>query len=147
MARLHRIVLAALALTCGCSGTPGRLASVATPLVATGPREVVTSDGQFVAAYRPEPDPLPFNETFDMTVQVTAAPGCSADLDGCRIQVTAWMPEHNHGMTRTPVVRQVGPATFLLEGLLLHMPGYWEIVVNVFAGATSGRAVFPVMIE
>jgi hypothetical protein len=51
------------------------------------------------------------------------------------LRVDAQMPEHRHGMNYRASVRPQGPDRFIVEGLLLHMPGRWEFTFEVNAGA------------
>jgi cytochrome c peroxidase len=47
------------------------------------------------------------------------------------LKVDAHMPAHRHGMNYTPKVIALGPGRWRAEGLLLHMPGHWELVFLV----------------
>ena len=44
-----------------------------------------------------------------------------------RLDVSGWMPDHNHGLVQIPKVRQVGVGHYRVEGLLLHMRGAWQL--------------------
>jgi len=102
-----------------------------------GPREGTTDDGRFVARYQPTPDPIPFNEHFELTVEIEGwQPGVSLALDFV-------MPSHGHGMTTTPGVEHLGEGLFSVVGLLLHMTGAWELYVDLTEGGVRERIVLP----
>jgi hypothetical protein len=50
------------------------------------------------------------------------------------LRVDATMPEHQHGMNYRASVRPQGPDRFIVEGLLFHMPGRWELRFDINAG-------------
>ncbi|MGR3617265.1 MAG: hypothetical protein ACU0BB_14640 [Paracoccaceae bacterium] len=43
----------------------------------------------------------------------------------------AVMPAHQHGMNYTPTVAELGEGTFRVEDMLFHMPGVWEIQMEL----------------
>jgi len=47
------------------------------------------------------------------------------------LKIDAHMPEHRHGMNYAPKVTALGPGRWRAEGLMLHMPGKWELVFVV----------------
>jgi hypothetical protein len=63
------------------------------------------------------------------------------------VAVDARMPAHNHGMNLQPRVTAVGDGAFRAEGLLFHMPGTWELYVDVTRAAEMERATFVVNVE
>ena len=70
----------------------------------------------------------PFSIEFVLCPRLTPAP----PID--RITVDAWMPAHRHGMNYRPTLVGTPPAPLRADGLLLHMPGRWEIVFELRAG-------------
>jgi hypothetical protein len=46
-------------------------------------------------------------------------------------RVDAVMPEHQHGMNYRPTVKPLGDGRWRAEGLLFHMPGRWELRLDV----------------
>jgi hypothetical protein len=50
------------------------------------------------------------------------------------LRVDAQMPEHKHGMDYRATVRPQGPGRFVVEGMLLHMPGRWEFSFDLNVG-------------
>lgn len=62
------------------------------------------------------------------------------------VRVDASMPEHRHGMNYRP--RVSGEAgRYRVEGLMFHMPGRWEFVVEIRAGGRTERATLSRRIE
>ncbi len=109
-------------------------------------RAVTTLGGDYRVEYVPGPDPIPLNEPFGLTLTVTDTRGDA--LPGSpEVRVDGWMPGHGHGMNTTPEVLAVDEKTYAVEGMLFHMPGDWEIYVDVVTGGTAKRAVFPVQLE
>lgn len=49
-----------------------------------------------------------------------------------RLDVSAWMPDHNHGLVQLPEVLDLGGGRYRVEGLLLHMRGRWELRFGIF---------------
>ena len=86
--------------------------------------------GGYYVKYSSSPDPIPFNEEFNIEITAYAAENPTDTLTDFTIEVDAQMPEHNHGMNQRPnVTMEEGLA--LAEGMLFHMTGYWEIVILI----------------
>ncbi len=51
-------------------------------------------------------------------------------------RVDAVMPEHRHGMNYRPSLKALGDGRWRAEGLMFHMPGRWELRLDV---AKDGR--------
>lgn len=116
-------------------------------VVVEGERSGTSRDGSFVVRWTPDPDPLPFNAPFSVIIEVARAETpdrLSAEVD---ILVGAFMPDHGHGMNRLPRLTRVGDGRFRVDGMLFHMPGYWELVVSIYAGTESDQAVLPIVLE
>lgn len=51
---------------------------------------------------------------------------------GADIDLSADMPEHLHGMTTKPLVQETDiPGLYLVRGMNFHMPGYWEVTLDI----------------
>jgi len=81
-----------------------------------------------VLTLRPAPSPLPLNAPFALELGLCAQNGAPVSDPP---KVDAWMPAHRHGMNYRPTVTVLGPGRFRAEGLLFHMPGRWEVIVEV----------------
>ena len=102
-------------------------------------------------------------ETADFTVGIVTQPATvipdrvfEADLYVCPrssppavvdARVDARMPRHDHGMNYRPLVQRVGEGRFHVSGLVFHMPGLWEFVIDLHADDRSQRAILPVRVE
>jgi hypothetical protein len=64
----------------------------------------------------------------------------TAPVDGLKIDVVPFMPDHNHGTTAVAVKAQ-GAGTYLIAPLNLYMAGYWEITFDL----TDSSGSTPVM--
>ena len=56
------------------------------------------------------------------------------------LTVDAAMPEHGHGMNRVPKIARADDGHFVVEGLLFHMTGRWELYFDITRGAVTERA-------
>lgn len=50
------------------------------------------------------------------------------------VRVDAGMPAHRHGMNYRPVLSEVGPGAWRAEGMMFHMPGAWEVRLDLEGG-------------
>jgi hypothetical protein len=86
---------------------------------------------RYVLAWRAVPS-IHVSEFFALDVALCSREG---QPRVATLRVDAQMPEHRHGMNYRASVRPTGPDRFVVEGLLLHMPGSWEFTFDVNAGA------------
>ena len=77
--------------------------------------------------FRGVPSPLPLNATFALEIAVCARNGAAVAPPG----VDARMPAHRHGMNYRPSLVEKAAGLFRADGLLFHMPGRWEFVLEV----------------
>ena len=81
-------------------------------------------------AWRAKPQPIAVGTPFSVEFEVCPR-SASTTID--RLQVDAWMPEHQHGMNYRPSVTG-RPATLMrADGLVFHMPGRWQLVFEMQA--------------
>lgn len=106
-----------------------------------------TSWGTFHVKVVPQPNPIPFNQLFGLAITVSPAKDPRQVLDDATVAVDARMPAHNHGMNLQPRVTPAGAGTFRADGLLFHMPGTWELYVDVTRAAEMERATFVINVE
>ncbi|MEM7309367.1 MAG: FixH family protein [Planctomycetota bacterium] len=102
------------------------------------------SRGGVVVLCASRPAPIPLNEPFELDVEVRSSAAHGQAVDGARVYVTGWMPDHQHGMVRQPETTELGGGRYRIEGMLFHMPGHWELRVDVIAGRKPERATFDV---
>jgi hypothetical protein len=75
------------------------------------------------AWWQAEPAPLRVGQPFALVVTLCPA---QAQL----LRVDAHMPEHRHGMNYRPTLQPLGNGQWRAQGLLWHMPGRWELVLE-----------------
>lgn len=102
-------------------------------------RSATTDGGTWTVSYVPSVDPIEVSENFTITVSIDsgATEGASVDFD-------ATMPAHGHGMNTDAEVTDNGDGTWLVEGMLLHMPGHWRMMADVSSGDSTETATFDV---
>ena len=105
-----------------------------------------SASGDFTVTLTELPATVPSNELFAFGVTLVAADGIDpAELE---ILVDAGMPQHAHGMTVRPTAqRERGNGRYEVDGMLLHMPGSWELYVDVIDGPYTERVTFYVMAQ
>ena len=100
----------------------------------------MTEQGGYEVAFEVPDGGFPLSEEFDLAFTVATADGTpAADAE---LSVTAWMPDHGHGMNQEPTVTSNGDGTFLAAGMLLHMSGAWDVYADVSVdGATESATL------
>ncbi len=63
------------------------------------------------------------------------------------VKTDASMPEHKHGMNYRPIVSPQGDGRFLVEGMMFHMAGHWQLVFELQSGNGVTRLLHDVLIE
>jgi hypothetical protein len=103
---------------------------------------LTSEDAAFELQWSTVPPALPFNALFEMHVSArfTGNAGAAAETRPIRLNVTATMPEHAHGMNTRAAVEALGDDRFIVRGLLFHMAGSWEIVFELAKGRVRDRA-------
>ncbi len=93
----------------------------------------VLSDGDVQATWRLADVPVIMVGTH-FALQVRACP-VTAEL----VRVDATMPAHRHGMNYRPSIAATGPGAWHVEGLMFHMRGSWELVLELRQGGRMHR--------
>lgn len=121
---------------------------VATPLPEwTKHARIESNAGSYVVHVQPAPAELPDNEPFELRVWIASAARPNEVQRNVRLAVDASMPEHGHGMNRTPKIVRAEGGEFVVQGMLFHMTGRWELYFDVTAGALTERAQADVVLE
>ena len=107
-------------------------------------RRFTSNTGTFTVEMRFLPTPVPLNEPFTVDFNMTAKP---ADRSTMTVEVDARMPAHFHGMTRVPKVTRQADGSWRAEGMRFHMPGRWEIHVDVTRNGVTERAQTDVILK
>jgi len=106
-----------------------------------------SNGGLYYVAYLLPGGEVPLNEEFSIELRIVDAASRSSVVEGAEVAVDARMPDHGHGMKQSARVVRREDGSFLVEGLLFHMPGYWEVYVDVSRGAVTERAQFGIELE
>jgi hypothetical protein len=91
---------------------------------------MTAATGTFTARWS-APDPIPVADPFTVEIELFADPACTVPLDAGACRIDAAMPHHGHGMNVAPRMRREGPGRWKAAGMLLHMPGRWEVFVDL----------------
>jgi hypothetical protein len=109
-------------------------------------RRLESMGGAYVVEYRTEPATIPLNELFSIHAIVMHVAGDPID-ESISLTPDARMPHHRHGMNTMPAVARLGPGQFLIEGMMFHMPGRWEIYFDMTRDGETERAMDVVELE
>jgi hypothetical protein len=128
---LAAVVVLALA-GCGKGDDP----KVPAPPAGGGKRQVESNGGAYAVSLQTSPDPVPMNQPFSVSFTVAPkSPG--ADFT---VEVDARMPAHGHGMNVAPKLTRAPDGSYRADGMLFHMPGHWEMYVDITRAGRSERA-------
>jgi hypothetical protein len=147
MMALMRVVcvLWLLALLTGCAGD-GAVAEPPSAVAHEG-NGIVSNDGSYYVIYTTEPEAIPLNETFDVKVRIFDAVDRFRLLTDVRLDIDGRMPDHRHGMNREPRITRNDDGSFLVTGMLFHMPGYWELHFDITRDGATERAQAEVTLD
>ncbi len=109
----------------------------------------------YVVAYRTQPPKIEVGKHFSLDIVACAKGGAPAPDN---VAVDAFMPEHGHGMNYKAVVKSSGTAKaakplaksgarFRADGLMLHMPGRWDLYFDVQSAGTTERLTRSIVLE
>lgn len=112
-----------------------------------GRMQVTSNGGGFTVSIKVRGAPVRTSEPFDMDVRVTREGDPEQRFDHCSLHADARMPSHYHGMTVVPRVVALGAGRFRVQGMVLHMPGHWEVYVDLTCGPETERAQYAIDLE
>jgi hypothetical protein len=143
-ARWGLALVCASFMTVACRQAPAAVDEPAPASVkAASEREAVSALRRFVVRIAPMPDPIPLNEFFTLDVLVANAAAPFEPLQDVEIAVDATMPAHGHGMNTSASLERTSSGV-KAQGLLFHMPGEWQIWVDI--GPERERARFTITV-
>ena len=99
------------------------------------------ASGDLVVLYRTLPAAIEVGRHFAVEAVVCGAPAARV------LRVDADMPEHRHGMNYRASVSAAGDGRYLAEGLLLHMPGRWQLLIDVERDGRAERLATDLVLE
>lgn len=103
----------------------------------TGARKIAGST--WTAWWRPVPAPLSVGARFSVRFRLCGPPVR-------RVRVRGWMPVHRHGMNYRPGVSLTG-LSGTAEGLLFHMPGRWQLILEIAGAAGREKLTAEMVLE
>jgi hypothetical protein len=103
-------------------------------------REATSADGRYFVRWRPLAEPIPMADPFDVEVEIWTDETMSESGDYDSILVDAGMPHHGHGMNVRPEQERRADGSWVARGMLMHMPGRWQVYVDVFDDGRLERA-------
>ena len=105
-------------------------AAAAQAAVDDGILQGLTEPGALRVELVSELRPLVINRMHNWTIRLSAPDG--TPVDNATFSVQGGMPLHNHGLPTQPLVtRNLGEGEYLLEGMRFHMPGQWELLLQI----------------
>jgi hypothetical protein len=106
---------------------------------------IESNAGSYLVRVRFAPESVPLNEPFNVVaIVLDAATGAPVDA---ALSADAAMPAHGHGMNTRPVVRPLGLGRYEARGLEFHMPGRWELYLDLTRDGVTERAQMDVTLE
>lgn len=96
---------------------------------------IVVFSSHYLIAFRPEPLRIEVGEPFSLLFNICTKSDKPAEL----VAVDAQMPDHRHRMNYAPTIVSMGDGRYRVDGMLFHMPGRWELAIDVRAGEESER--------
>jgi hypothetical protein len=116
------------------AGAAPASADVACPSEGQGFQRIRTGEAE--VAYRWEPAELRVGRFFAAEVVACRAPGPEPVRE---IAIDAIMPAHGHGMNYRPTAKRRSAGHYRFTGLMLHMPGTWQIAFDLIQGTRRTR--------
>ena len=92
------------------------------------PTTVLSENERYEVSYDTTPSPIPLNEEFSIWLTIVEKETNTEVIAGINVDINAEMPNHDHGMSQTPVTSQMDDGRFMSEGMFFQMPGYWHIL-------------------
>lgn len=95
------------------------------------------------------PAPPGFNDnTWIIQVNAMAAGVVGNPVTGATITASPFMPDHQHGSAyKVKVEALATPGQYKLSPINMWMPGYWEVTINVDAGAARDSVIYKFCIQ
>ena len=103
----------------------------------------VVYSNHYLIAFRPEPMRIEVGEPFSLLFNVCTRSNNPAEL----VAVDAHMPSHRHGMNYSTSIVAGGDGRYRVEGLVFHMPGRWELSIDVRAGEEIERLSHDIVLK
>jgi len=106
---------------------------------------ISTRSGSLSASYRTDFIEPPLNAVHSWHLELLDRE--NRPIQGAAIDLSADMPEHLHGMTTRPVVSETNdPGIYLIRGMNFHMPGFWEVTLDISGAGTRNLLRFNLIV-
>ncbi|HPU52134.1 MAG TPA: hypothetical protein PK359_11295 [Burkholderiaceae bacterium] len=99
---------------------------------------------QAVLSFVTTPAKIAVGQRFSVLAQVCPR-HAGASIEALNVDAT--MPEHRHGMNYTPRISRAGAQQFRADGLLLHMPGRWQMSFDLRIDGRTERLVHELVLR
>ena len=99
---------------------------------------------RYSVGFRTQPEKIQVGKHF--SVELAACPKAGARPPES-LRVDAQMPEHRHGMNYKAEVTAAPGGRFRAEGLMFHMPGRWEFIIDVRSEGKTDRLTQSVVLQ
>ena len=109
-------------------------------------RTLTSGNGTYTVQSPTIPAEIPLNEPFSIRARIRIAETDRVPEDA-QLAVDGRMPHHRHGMVRTPTLKALGNGEYLIEGMLFHMPGRWELHFDITREGMTERAQCDIELE
>jgi len=113
---------------------------------ATGSGGGISNGGTYAVSYTVDDGQMPLNKPFRLHVRVFQVRS-NKPAEGIELRVSATMPSHFHGMTTEPRVTEEDKGLWRVDGMLLHMPGAWQISFDLHHAGMTERSEADVMVQ
>jgi tripartite motif-containing protein 71 len=110
------------------------------PLTQLNGLALTSNAGSYTVLLKSSPTLVPLNRPFDLELRIShlaSADNPRAEFD---VSVDAVMPAHRHGMNHRPVIERRADGVIVAKGLVFHMPGEWELHLDIKNGYHTERA-------
>ncbi|MXY38348.1 MAG: hypothetical protein F4027_09540 [Rhodospirillaceae bacterium] len=126
-----------VAAACALVAAAGSAGACERPQGWTGARHIAGKT--WSAWWRSAPAAIPVGAHFSIRFRL-----CGPSVR--RVRVRGWMPVHRHGMNYRPSVTLTG-LSGAAEGLLFHMPGRWQIILEIAGDAGREKLTAETVLE
>ncbi len=109
--------------------------------------ETLSNGGRYLVTCWIVPQPPGVNELFELVVEIKEAADPTSRVTDLELIADADMPEHGHGMNTRPEVQSLSNGRFLVQGMMFHMFGFWEIYLDITRHGVTERAQLELTLE
>lgn len=99
--------------------------------------EAISPKGYVVKVFS-DSNPIVLNRIHEWRLSIEQENEPISEAD---ITLSGGMPNHDHGLPTQPeVTSESGPGRYTIEGIRFHMPGLWQIVINISVNDSEDTA-------